>query len=171
MTTPYRYPYRAEGWEKDIYPMPAFPQLVVSDLARSSAWYQKTLGFADVFTMRTPDGAPMLVHLRWCLFGDLLLSPARQPMPDPAGRGVSLTFAAESADAVAARAQECGVRPADGPVDRPWNARDVTFTDPDGYRLVFTAPTAAMLEKIERGEIESMDDVVERLRKNFVKPA
>jgi catechol 2,3-dioxygenase-like lactoylglutathione lyase family enzyme len=149
---------------------PAFPQLVVSDLARSSEWYQKTLGFADVFTMRMPDGTPMLVHLRWCLFGDLLLSPARQPIPEPRGKGITLTFAVESADDIASRAISLGAQPVEGPVDRPWNARDVAFHDPDGYRLVFTAPTAAMMERIQKGEIESMDTVVDRLRTGFVMP-
>jgi hypothetical protein len=26
-----------------------------------------------------------------------------------------------------------------GPVDTPWNTQDVRTTDPDGYRLVYTA--------------------------------
>jgi len=167
MTTPYRYPYRSEGWGTDIYPMPAFPQLIVSDVTRSSEWYQQTLGFADVFTMRMPDGTPIIAHLRWCTFGDVLLIPARNPIDGPRGAGVILNFSSEDADAIAAHAATLGVHPVDGPVDRPWNARDVAFLDPDGYRLNFTAPSASTRAMAERGEHESMDSVVERLRNTF----
>jgi uncharacterized glyoxalase superfamily protein PhnB len=170
MPTPYRYPYRPEGWATDIYPMPAFPQLVVADLGASSEWYQRVLGFADVYTLRMPDGTPMLAHLRWCSFGDVLLMPARAPITEPRGRGVTLNFSTESADAVAAHAAAAGASPVEGPVDRPWHVRDVTFVDPDGYRLNFTGPTADMLARAERGEIPSMDALVDSLRKTF-KPA
>ena len=27
-----------------------------------------------------------------------------------------------------------------GPIDQPWNVREATILDPDGYKLVFTAP-------------------------------
>jgi hypothetical protein len=27
-----------------------------------------------------------------------------------------------------------------GPIDQPWNVREVTVIDPDGYRLIFTMP-------------------------------
>jgi uncharacterized glyoxalase superfamily protein PhnB len=148
--------------------MPAFPQLTVADVNASLAWYQNVLGFADVFTMRMPDGTPMLAHLRWCTFGDVMLVPTRAPGTEPRGRGVTLYFSSESADAVAARAAEHTVAPVEGPVDRPWNAREVTFADPDGYRLTFTSPTAAMLERVKSGAgIESMDTLVERLRTTF----
>jgi len=73
------YPYRQDGWEKQIYPMPSFPLLAVSDMERSSRWYQDVLGFADVFTMRGRDGAPLLAHLRWCTYADILLTPTRAP--------------------------------------------------------------------------------------------
>src|SRR6476661_10817617 len=61
MPTNYSYAYRPEGWGTDIYPMPAFPQLVASDIAASSRWYPDVLGFADVFTMKLPNGAPAVV--------------------------------------------------------------------------------------------------------------
>jgi len=110
-----QYPYRAEGWERQIYPMPAFALLAVSDVDRSSRWYQETLGFADVFTMRGRDGNAMLAHLRWCTFADVLLTPSRTPIETPRGLGVPLNFATVSTDDVASRA-----RP---PARRSWMAR------------------------------------------------
>jgi PhnB protein len=118
MSTPYVHPYRPEGWATDIYPVPAFARLVVTDLARSAAWYQQTLGFADVFTMRMPDATPMLAHLRWCTFDDVLLLPERSAVIGPRGQGVTLSFATEDAAAIAARASEHGALPIDGPADR-----------------------------------------------------
>src|SRR4029078_10505015 len=134
------YPYRGEGWERQIYPMPAFAMLLVSDVEKSSRWYQETLGFAAGVTMRGRDGVPLLAHLRWCTYGDLLLTPNRTPSDEPRGLGVRLNFATVSADDIATRAREAGAHIVDGPADRPWNARDVTVADPDGYRLTFTAP-------------------------------
>src|ERR1051325_8689823 len=169
MATPYKYPYRPDGWAKDIYPMPAFTQIVVSDLTASSAWYQTVLGFADVFTMRMPDGLPMMAHLRWCTFGDLLLMPTRTSISGARGQGVTLYYTTDDADAIVTRAAERGVKPVEGPLDRPWNVREVTFTDPDGYRLTFGAPTAETLNRAASDSVERMDSVVERLRKTFAK--
>jgi len=155
-----RFPYRAEGWEREIYPMPSFPLLAVTDVERSSRWYQETLGFADVFTMRGRDGTSLLAHLRWCTFADLLLTPSRTPVEGQRGLGIALNFATTSADEIAERARAAGATIVDGPTDRPWNARDVTIADPDGYRLTFTAPQQHMLE----GRAPNFDEVMAKVR-------
>jgi catechol 2,3-dioxygenase-like lactoylglutathione lyase family enzyme len=160
----YEHPYRTGHWAGEIYPMPAFPTVLVSDAERSSRWYQDVLGFVDVFTMRGPTGAPLLAHLRWCRFGDVLLAPARAAVEEPRGRGILLNFSADDVDALAERIRAAGVAIDEGPVDRPWNTRDVTVRDPDGYRLNFTAPQAAMLDRVAAGEAPSMDAIIERLR-------
>lgn len=164
MSAAYRSPYRPDAWERDIYPMPSFPTLSVSDLERSWRWYQSALGFADVFTMRSPDGRPVIAHLRWCLFGDVLLMPDRAPIETPRGRGITLNFSAEDVDPIAERAREAEATIIEGPVDRPWNTRDVTVLDPDGYRLNFTAPQPQMLERARSGQMEGFDAVIARLR-------
>jgi len=56
----------------EIYPMPSFPILVVRDIEASSRWYQEVLGFEHIFTIPGPPG-PLLVHLRWTRYADLLL--------------------------------------------------------------------------------------------------
>jgi len=40
-------------------------------------------------------------------------------------------------ETLAAHVQEKGAAVV-GPVPQPWNVREVTVTDPNGYRLVFT---------------------------------
>ncbi len=131
---------------EDIYPMPSFPMLVVSDLDASAHFYQEALGFTHIFTMPGPGGKPGLVHLRWVKYADLLITVARDgsPLPEPRGAGVSLNFnmfdrfnGDIEAFANHARAHGANVT---GPVSQPWNVREVTVIDPDGYRLVFTVP-------------------------------
>ena len=43
-------------------------------------------------------------------------------------------------DELAANLADQGVEVAEGPVNRPWNTRDIVVHDPDGYRLVFFEP-------------------------------
>ena len=164
MTTPaYEHPWRSAGWEREIYPMPSFPMLSVAALDRSIAWYLD-LGFADVFTGRAHDGTPFISHVRWCAFADLLLVPARERVAEPRGAGIRLCLASTSADEVAARAAELGATIVEPPTDRPWNAREVTLADPDGYRLTFTAPTAELIARIRSGTVPKFDDVLARVR-------
>ena len=125
----------------EIYPMPAFPVLSVSDLAASARWYQEALGFQHIFTMAGPGGGPMLVHLRWVKYADVLLN-ARPMAPGPRGAGVTLTFSAWLAerpvDEIAAQAEKAGAHIVAPPADMPWNTRECTIADPDGYHLTFT---------------------------------
>jgi uncharacterized glyoxalase superfamily protein PhnB len=125
----------------EYYPMPSFPMLMVADLAGSSRWYQEALGFADVFSMRAPDGTPVLAHLRWRKYADLLLR-AGQPTSEKKGVGLTLNFACNESlaalDALAERARTAGARVIQEPGDRPWNVRDFTIADPDGFALTFS---------------------------------
>ncbi len=132
---------------EEIYPMPSFPMLIVRDLEASSKWYQDVLGFKHIFTMPGPGGRPGLVHLRWVKYADLLITRSRdsKDLPEPRGAGVSLNFNMlerfeGSVDALAERAKAQGANIVSGPLDQPWNVRELTILDPDGYRLIFTAP-------------------------------
>jgi catechol 2,3-dioxygenase-like lactoylglutathione lyase family enzyme len=138
---------------EEIYPMPFFVRLIVSNLEASSKFYQETLGFKHVFTMPGPGGKAMLVHLRWSKYADLLLSLSRdgKPVPEPRGAGVTLSFQMlerfdGSVDALADQAKARGANIASGPLDQPWNVRELTILDPDGYQLVFTAPLNTKLD-------------------------
>jgi catechol 2,3-dioxygenase-like lactoylglutathione lyase family enzyme len=131
---------------EEIYPMPSFPTLIVKDLEASSDFYQNALGFKHIFTMPGPGGQPALVHLRWVKYADLLLTKPRdgKELQAPRGVGVSLNFNMfehfdGDMDAFAKHARENGATVI-GPIDQPWNVREVTVIDPDGYRLIFTVP-------------------------------
>ncbi|SNT45571.1 hypothetical protein SAMN05421812_106262 [Asanoa hainanensis] len=121
------------GITTDLYPMPAFLTIEASNLERTVDFFVNGLDFVSLFTLPGPDGGPMLVHLRRWRYQDILV---RRGDPQP-GTGWSISFAAEAEELPALALQAPGT--VDGPTDTPWNTRDLTVTDPDGYRIVFTA--------------------------------
>jgi catechol 2,3-dioxygenase-like lactoylglutathione lyase family enzyme len=150
---------------EEIYPMPSFPTLMVSDLEASSNFYQQALGFKHIFTMPGPGGQPALVHLRWIKYADLLIARPRdgKELTEPKGTGVSLNFNifdhfGGDIHVFAKHAREHGAN-LTGPINQPWNVREVTVLDPDGYKLIFTAPLNInlgfdkMLEQASGGKI------------------
>ena len=59
---------------------------------------------------------------------------------------------------MAARLEANKVELAEGPVNRPWNTRDIVVIDPDGFRLVFFEPidtTRTFEDVIESAKRES----------------
>lgn len=151
------------GNEHEIYPMPMFPRLTVSDVAASTEWYE-ALGFDAIYSM------PVMAHVRYRKYADVMLAADGMAGTDDAddeggddgrgddgaaseedaddaaaakrtrGDGVSIyvTVQGESVDDVAERAREFGAEIAAGPENTPWNTREVTILDPDGYELVFS---------------------------------
>ncbi len=132
----------------EAYPMPFFISLNVSDVAASTAWYRDVLGFVVMFAM--PPAQPMMSHIRWIKFADLLLYAATGQLT-AAGTGVKLNFQVWpediAIDELAAQMQAKGAEIGEGPLDRPWNTRDFTVRDPDGYLLTFTQVDFARLGK------------------------
>ena len=131
---------------EEIYPMPSFATLIVKDVEGSSNFYQTALGFKHIFTMPGPDGKPSLAHLRWVKYTDLLLTRSGddKEFVGPKGVGVALNFNmfehfGGDMDAFVKHARENGAN-LTGPIDQPWNVREVTVLDPDGYKLVFMVP-------------------------------
>jgi catechol 2,3-dioxygenase-like lactoylglutathione lyase family enzyme len=126
--------------QEEFYPMPMFVTLEVRDLSLSAEWYQRALGFRVVYS--GPPGAFTLVHLRRERYQDILLVPTQENDPSQRGAGVTIQFQAGGVgvDEIARGAQAAGAVDVEGPVERPWNVRDVTLYDPDGYRLCFSEP-------------------------------
>lgn len=125
-----------------IYVMPSFATLTVSNLERSQRWYIEGLGFALLASVPGPSGEVALIHLRRWRYQDLLLVPARSPLPSPpTDRGIRLTFSAHGADldALVASTRALGGGSVEDPTATPWNTLDVLARDPDGYEVVFTS--------------------------------
>lgn len=123
----------------DIYVMPMFVTLQVFDLPASTRWYQKVLGFSVLFQM-----PGQLVHLRREKFQDVLLKPSLAPKAesrDPAN-GVSLCFSVGNLADINRLSKQVVYQDAtviEGPVDRPWNVRELVLEDPDGYCISLSA--------------------------------
>ena len=124
---------------REIYGMPAFATLMVTDVGASVAWYTDGLGFITLFTIPGRDGKPALIHLRRWQFQDLLIRPAQVPVT--VGTSFTLSFAAvySEIDELASRASMHPGGTSGSPTDTPWNTRDLTTTDPDGNIVIFTA--------------------------------
>ena len=103
--------------------MPAFPTPSTFDLDLSKRFYVEGLGFRHVFTIPGPDGQPIVEHIRFTRYADVLLE--RDP-PDlgrgtsARGVGVRVTFSLPSAnrgaEEFAEHARRYGV-PVEGPLD------------------------------------------------------
>jgi catechol 2,3-dioxygenase-like lactoylglutathione lyase family enzyme len=127
---------------RDIYGMPAFTTLTVADLDRTVDWYTNGLDFIVLFTVPGPDATPALVHLRRWRYQDILVRPGltrRDRAPAGGEWSISVMADADHLDDLAKRARDHGGGAVEGPFDTPWNTRDVRFTDPDGYTVVYTA--------------------------------
>jgi len=67
---------------------------------------------------------------------------------------VNFNLSSGTVDDLADRAREHGAVIVSEPTNQPWNARDFTVEDPDGFRLTFT-----------QGPVEKdlgMDSIIER---------
>lgn len=135
---------------EDYYPMPMFINLGVTDIDVSVEWYQNTLGFREIFR------GPGMVHLRRERFQDLLLFPTQASDLNSPGEGIVIQFQAGeiSVEEIAHKAQQQGSSDVDGPLERPWNVREVSVQDPDGYRLRFSEPidTRLSLDQVRDNE-------------------
>ena len=129
----------------EVYPMPVFATLRVHAIGEVATWYEKTLDFRPMFTTADPDGHPMLIHLRRRKYQDLLLVPAASDA-QAGPMSLTLSFSAdEDIDALAERARSIprvGRSKVEGPLDTPWNTRDVRVTDPAGHAIVLTSRRA-----------------------------
>ena len=129
----------------DIYVMPAFVTLAVRDLEASARWYRDVLGFFVLFEL-----PGQLVHLRREKYQDILLKPlSAGEVSGPPGQGVSLCFSVGTpgdVDELASRAAEMGASIGEGPIDRPWNVRELVLNDPDGYHVVLCGGPVAEID-------------------------
>nr|WP_281371495.1 VOC family protein [Petropleomorpha daqingensis] len=109
--------------------------LFTEDLARTAAFYRDVFGlpllFEDDASAAFRFGGTVINVLRADAAHELI-EPAPVGGTD-AGRRMQLTVWVADTDAVCAQLAEHGVALLNGPVDRPWEQRTATFTDPGGH--------------------------------------
>jgi catechol 2,3-dioxygenase-like lactoylglutathione lyase family enzyme len=119
---------------RGIYGMPAFATVPTADLAASTDFWTRGLGFFSLFAI-----PGRLVHLRRWAFQDVLLVPAAEPAQAVPALTLNFACVLSEADPVAEAARSAGALAVEGPTDTPWNTRDVEIVTPESVRVVFTA--------------------------------
>jgi uncharacterized glyoxalase superfamily protein PhnB len=121
------------------------PLLQVYDMRRSVAWYRDKLGF-QVLETYEPGG-----HLYWAMLklGDSVLMlnakyededrPATEPPIPEAHKDFTLYFDCADVDAAYAHVSAKGIKAAPPEVTY-YKMKQLTVSDPDGFRLVFQQP-------------------------------
>src|SRR5205085_7629548 len=124
----------------------ATPNLIVSNIERSTAFYRDVLGFEQVRTV--PEQAPFVFVWLKQGYVNVFLNV---PQPEKAGTAVSLSKAVggtntmyikmQGIDELAARVQKHGVTPAIAMHTEFYGMKEFAVLDPDGYLIIFAEPT------------------------------
>lgn len=117
----------------EFYPMPMFVKLNVRDLEKSVKWYREAVGFEAVFVMQG------IAHLRGAKYQDVMLL-AGGAADEGKRVGVVINFSTDDIESLADQARNAKAEIVEGPVIRPWNAKELVIQDIDGYILTFSAP-------------------------------
>ncbi|MCX4748829.1 VOC family protein [Kitasatospora sp. NBC_01287] len=121
--------------------------LFVEDLERAREFY-RALFELDPMYQDADSAAFRFEHTVVNLLRGAEAHELVTPLPVAApglGSRCLYTIAVDDADAAAARLAELGVPVLNGPIDRPWGLRAVSFADPDGnvWELAQDLPPAA----------------------------
>lgn len=121
---------------RGIYAMPMFVTVRTRDLAASTDFWVRGLGFIELFSV-----PGQVVHLRRWAFQDVLLVPvdASAPAPEEPAMHVGFSAVLSQLDEIVERCDALAPGSASTPADMPWNTREVTVTTPEGVRVVMTA--------------------------------
>src|SRR5215510_2392208 len=120
----------------------ASPSFTVNDLDRSVAWYRDVLGFGVEETWKD-DGKVIAVSLR---AGDVSFMIGQDDWKKGRDRKKGEGFriyceTKKNVDDLAKKIESKGGRLDSGPTDQPWGVRDITLTDPDGFKITIARPT------------------------------
>lgn len=121
---------------RGIYAMPAFVSIPTADLAASTDFWVRGLGFVELFSV-----PGQVVHLRRWAFQDVLLVPAAAdtgPADVPA-MTVSFLCVQSEIDSVAEACTQLAPGCVTGPRDTPWLTRDIEVITPERARIVYSA--------------------------------
>jgi len=124
-----------QSWEIGVV------ELFYPDLAAAKAFYQDVFGL----TVDREDDSSVSFVIGELVVILLTMDSARElvsPLPAAAaGAGVRacFTIGVPDVDAVCRELAERGIKPINGPVDRPWGPRAAYFADPGGYVYEFAS--------------------------------
>jgi uncharacterized glyoxalase superfamily protein PhnB len=120
----------------------ATPSFTVGDLEMSLAFYRDVIGFDVEETWKNDQGSVMGMSLK---AGDVSFMIGQDDWKKGRDRkkGEGLRIYCETktrVDDLAKRIEAKGGRLDQGPTDQPWGVRDITLTDPDGFKITIAGP-------------------------------
>jgi uncharacterized glyoxalase superfamily protein PhnB len=119
----------------------ASPSFTVNDLEKSLGWYKDVLGF-EVEEEWKDDGKVMGVSLKAGNVSFMIGQDDWKKGRDrKKGEGFRLYCETKkSVDDLARRIESKGGRLDGPPTDQPWGTRDISLTDPDGFKITIASP-------------------------------
>ena len=117
----------------EFYQMPLFNKILVSDIEKAEKWYRHNLGFQSVFKFRNENNEVIMNHLRLEKYQDIMLIQSDDFI---SGNGCFINILFDDIETIAKSISEKYVLQ---PLEQmPWNAKEMTIIDPDGYQLTLT---------------------------------
>jgi uncharacterized glyoxalase superfamily protein PhnB len=120
----------------------ASPSFTVNDLEKSLGWYRDVLGFGVEETWKDDAGKVMGVSLK---AGDVSFMIGQDDWKKGRDRKKGEGFriyceTKKSVDDLAKAIEKKGGRLDSGPTDQSWGVRDISLTDPDGFKITIARP-------------------------------
>ena len=134
-------PRKSAATSRSLALSDASPSLTVNDLQKSLAWYRDVVGFGLEELWKDDAGKVMGASLR---AGNVSLMIGQDDWKKgrdrKKGEGFRIFCMTKgNVDALARKIEAKGGRLDQGPTDQPWGVRDISLTDPDGFKLTIAA--------------------------------
>lgn len=139
----------------EFYQMPLFVKLKVKDIEKSKVWYKNILDFDSVFDFPDDKGAISMTHLRGVKYQDLMLIKEEEVNTS---NSVIINLFSNIIHSIYQSALENKTSIIQEPTVTPWNAKELTIADPDGY--IFTITESVDSDK-------GFDSVIENIKEKF----
>ena len=120
----------------------ASPSFTVNDLEKSLGWYRDVLGFDVEELWKNDEGKVAGVSLKAGSVSFMIGQDDWKKGRDrKKGEGFRLYCETKkSVDDLARQIESKGGRIDSGPTDQPWGTRDISLTDPDGFKITIARP-------------------------------
>ena len=114
----------------------------MNDLEKSLGWYRDVLGFDIEETWKADDGEVVGVSLK---AGNVTFMIGQDDWKKGRDRKKGEGFrlyceTKKSVDDLARQIEAKGGQLDSQPTDQPWGTRDITLTDPDGFKITIAVP-------------------------------
>ncbi|WP_214484192.1 VOC family protein [Bacillus sp. SM2101] len=121
----------------EYYPMPLFVKLSVKNMDDSLKWYNEVINFNSIFELPDKEGNTIMAHIRGEKYQDILL--LKDNSQDKCSKqGIVVNLSVEDVHQFFERALAANTKVIEGPIDQPWNARELILKDPNDYTITLS---------------------------------